>query len=133
MVQSAADVAAARRAHDDRHRRPATVPVTQRRGLIDNLIEAARDEVGKLHLGDGPVAAQRRPDADADDRRFRDGRVDDARLAELLEEALRDAERAAILADVLAEHEDLRIPPHFFGEPFADSFEVGELLRHRDP
>ena len=57
----------------------------------------------------------------------------DARLAELLEEALRDAERAAVLADVLAEHEDLRIAPHFLGERFADRFEVGELFRHTDP
>ena len=133
VIQPAAHVAAARRAHDDRHARPAAVPVPQRGGLIDDLIEAARDEVGELHLRHGPVAAQRCADADADDRRLRDRRVDDPRFAELLEQALRDAEGAAVFADVLAEHEHLRIPPHFFGEGFADRFEVTELLRHRDP
>src|SRR3984893_16641837 len=111
----------------------AAVPISQRRGLIDDLIEAARNEIGKLHLGHRPVAALRRPDADADDRRFRDRRVDDPRLAELLEEAVGDAEGAAIFADILAQHEDLRIPPHFLEQRFADRFEVTELLRHRDP
>ena len=127
VIQPAADVAAARRADDDRHRRAAAVAVAQRRRLVDDLIEAARDEVGELHLGDRPVAAQRRADADADDRRLGNRRVDDAHLAELLVQPLRHAERAAVGADVLAEHEHLRIAPHLFGERLADGFEVGQL------
>src|SRR5947207_567217 len=85
-------------------RRAAAVPVAQRRRLVDDLIEPARDEIGKLHLRDRPVAAQRRADADADNRRFRDGRVDHPHVSELVVEPLRHAERAAVRADVFAEH-----------------------------
>ena len=53
-----------------------------------------------------------------------------AHLAELVEQPLRDAERAAVRADVLAEHEHLRIAPHLFDERFADRFEVGEFFAH---
>ena len=106
------------------------VPVAERRRLVDDLIEAARDEVGELHLGDRPVAAQRGADADADDRRLGNRRVDDAQLAELVVEPLRDAERAAVRADVLAEDEHFRIAPHLLGERFADGFEVGQFFGH---
>ena len=51
-------------------------------------------------------------------------------VAELLVQSLRRAEGAAIGADILAEHEDLRVAPHFFGERFADGVEIGQLLAH---
>ena len=133
MVEATANVASAWRSHDNRHGRPAAIPISQRGRLIDNLIEAARDEIGELHLGHGTVATQRRADADADDGRLRNGCIDHPCLAEFLKEALGDAERAAVFADVLARHEDLRIPPHLFAERFADRFEIGELFRHTDP
>ena len=72
----------------------------------------------------------RRADADADDRRFGNRRVDDAHLAELVVQSLRDAERTAVGADVLAEHEHFRIAAHLFDERFADRFQVGQLLAH---
>ena len=130
MIQAAADVAAARRANDHRHRRAAAVPIPEGRRLIDDLIEAADDEVGELHLGDGPIATQRRADADADDGRFGDRRVDHAHLAELVVEALGDAERAAVGADILAQHEDLRIAPHLLDQRLANGLQVREFFAH---
>ena len=130
VVQPAADAAAARRANDNRNRRAPAVPKPQRRRLIDDLVEGAGDEIGKLHLGNGPVAAHRRADADADDGRLGNRRVDDARLAELLEQPLGHAEGAAVRADVLAEHEHLRVAPHFLGERFADGFQIRQLFAH---
>ena len=130
VIQTAAHVAAARRANDDRHRHPPAASISKRRRLIDDLIEAAADEIGELHLGDRAIPALRRADADADDRRLGDRRVEAARLAELVDDALRDAEGAAVRTDVLAEHEHLRIAPHLFDERFADGFQVGDFLRH---
>jgi hypothetical protein len=130
VVQPAAHVPAARRPHDDRHRDAPAAPIAQRRRLVDDLVEPARDEIGELHLRHGPVAALRRADADADDRRFGDWRVDDPHLAELVVKALRHPERAAVGAHVLAEDEDLRVAPHLLGERFPNRFEVGNLLRH---
>jgi hypothetical protein len=131
VIETAADVAPARRAHHDRDRRAAAVAIAQRGRLVDDLIEAARDEVGELHLGDRAVAAQRRADADADDRRLGDGRIDHAHLAELLVQSLGHAEGAAVRTDVLTQHEHLRIAAHLFGERLADRFEVRQLLAHK--
>ena len=58
------------------------------------------------------------------------GTIDDARLAEFLEQPLRDAEGAAVRPDVLAEDEHLRIAAHLFDERFADRFEVRQLFAH---
>ena len=102
----------------------------QRRRLVDDLIEAAADEIGELHLGDGTVSALRRADADADDGRFRDRRVEAARLAELVDEAGGHAKRAAVRAHVLAEHEHFRIAAHLFEERLANRFQIGNFFRH---
>src|SRR5215471_14846791 len=107
-----------------------TVAVAQRCRLVDDLIEPARDEIGELHLRHRPIAALRRTDADADDRRLGDRRIDDAHLAELLVEALRHAERTPVGADVLAEDEHLRIATHFFDERLANGFQIREVFAH---
>ena len=130
MIQAAADVAAARRADDDRAGHAPAAAIPQRRRLIHDLIEPAADEVGELHLGDRPIAALRRADAHADDRRFRDRRVETSRLAELVDQTGRDAERAAVRTDILAEHEHFRIAAHLFEQRFAYRFEVSDLFRH---
>ena len=67
----------------------------------DEVVPAARDEVGELHLGDRPHAHHRRAGRAAEDRGLRERRVDHAPRAELLLEAERDLERAAVDADVL--------------------------------
>src|SRR5262245_41884298 len=130
MIEAAADVAAARRPDDDRHAGAAAVAIPQRRRLVHDLIEGARDEIRELHLRDGPIAALRRADADADNRRLGDRCVDDPHLAEFLVQSLRHAERAAVRADVFAEDEHFRIAAHLFDERLADRFQVGQLFAH---
>ena len=58
--------------------------------------------------GTGTQAVERHADGGADDAALGERRVDDAVVAELVPQALRHAEDAADLADVLAEHDDAR-------------------------
>ena len=44
--------------------------------------------------------------------------------------AFRDPEGAAVRADVLAEHEHLRVAPHLFAERLANRIHVADLARH---
>ena len=74
-------------------------------GDVDDLVEAAGDEVGELHLADRAHADDRGADRAADDRLLGDRRVDDALGTELVEQAGGHLERAAHRADVLAEQE----------------------------
>src|SRR5688572_25226485 len=130
VIEAAADVAAARRAHDDGTARASAGAVTERRRLIYDLIEATTDEVGKLHLGDRAIAALRRADAHADDGRFGNRRVETAGFAEFIHETGGHTEGAAIGAHVFAEHEHFRIAAHLFEQRFANRFEIGNFLRH---
>ena len=82
VERPAGEAAAARQAHDDRGREPQTV--VQLAGDVDELVEAAGDEVGELHLADRPHADDRGADGAADDRLLGDRRVDHAVDAELL-------------------------------------------------
>ena len=110
---------------DDRHRRAGAVELLRRDG--DEVVPGAGDEVGELHLGDRAHAHQRRAGAAADDRGLGERRVDHPPRPELLLEALRDLERAAVDADVLADHEDALVAPHLLPEPVRDRLEVGQL------
>jgi hypothetical protein len=65
-----------------------------------------------------------------DDRRFRDRRVDHAGFAESLLEALGDLERAAIRADVLAQHEDAIVALHLLPQALAQRLEKGDFGHH---
>ena len=94
-------------------------------GEVGDLVEAAGDEVGELHLGDGPHAHQRRADRGADDAGLGDRRVHDALLAELFEHAVGDLECAAVDADVFAEDEHAFVALHLFPDSLADRFNVG--------
>ena len=116
-----------RQAQHDRHRRAGAPALL--RGDGDEVIPRARDEVGELHLGDGPQPHDRRAGRAAHDRRLGERRVDHAPRAELLLEAQRHLERAAVHADVLADHEDALVAAHLLAEPVADRLKVG-LLRH---
>src|ERR1700679_135433 len=73
----------------------------ERGGLIDDLIEADRREIGKLHLDDGAKALDRRANGASDDRVFAQGRIQDP-PRKLLRQVLRGLEGAAELPDVLA-------------------------------
>ena len=98
-------------------------------GDRDEVVPGARDEVRELHLRHGAHAHQRRARRAGDDRGLRERRVDDAPGPELLLEAVRHLERAAVDADVLAEDEYAWVEAELLPEPVADRLEVG-LLRH---
>ena len=107
-----------RQPHDDRHGE--ALAVVHLAGDVHELVEAAGDEVGELHLADRPHARDRGADRRADDRRLGERRVHHARLAELLEEAVGDLERAAERADVLADHEHALVAAHLLAQPLGD-------------
>ncbi len=98
--------------------------------LVDDLLERERQEVLVHDLDDRAHARHRRADARADDRHLGDRRVAHALRAELVEQPLRDAHRAAHLGDVLAHDEDVVVLAHRAGERVADGLAVGDL-RHR--
>ena len=99
--------AAHRRAHDERHRHLVVVHLAELRDPVDDLVEAERDEVAEHDLEDRPLAPQRHPGGDAEERRLADrGREDAVRVR--VAEALRDLERPAVrVEDVLAEEDDV--------------------------
>ena len=73
----------------------------------------------------GRMPIMRRANCRTDNCGFRNGRIDDARFAEFLQQAGGDLECAAVDADVFAENEDVVVPFHFFGDSLADRFDVG--------
>ena len=96
-------------------------------GAGDQLVERDRDEVAELHLGDRPLARHGGADRDADDARLGHRRVDRAGLAEALLEPLGGAERAALLADVLAHAEHAVVELHLVVQRGVDRLQVGQL------
>ena len=69
------------------------------------------------------------PEQRADDRRLRERRVDDAPRPELLLEAERHLERAAVDADVLADDEHALVALHLLAQTVGDRLEI-RLLGH---
>src|ERR1700736_7047519 len=63
---------------------------------IRQLVEAASDEIYKLHLGDGPQSEIAHAASRADDGALADGRVDRPLPAKWRQQALRGFECAAI-------------------------------------
>ena len=116
------NAAAARPAHDDRDSRAPAV--TALRGEVCDLIESAGNEICKLHLRDRAHAHQGRADGCADDRRFRNRRIDDAQLAELFQHSSRDFEGAAVDADIFAQDEHTIVLFHLFPDALTDRLDV---------
>ncbi len=95
------------------------------RGEVRDHVEGAGDEIGELHLGDRAQAHHRRSDGRSDNRGLGDGRVDDAILAELAEQAVGYLEGAAVNADVLAQQEDAVVALHLLQDALADRLHIG--------
>ena len=92
----------------------------------DDHVEGARDEVGELQLHDRALPHPRSTDRRTHEALFRDGGVEHALGAELLEQPFGDAERTAEGTDVLAQQEHAVVVAHGVREPGADSLEVGD-------
>src|SRR5713226_8947949 len=102
MIGPGVNSAARRSAKDYRHlNAPAVVAFG---GVVDDLIERARDEVDELKLYDRAKPDRSGCASGADKARFRDGSIDDAVGPELIEKALSDLECAAEHPDVFAEY-----------------------------
>ena len=127
VERPAREAAAGRKAQHDRDRRAGAVVLL--RGDGDEVVPGAGDEVRELHLRHRPHAHQRRAGRAGDDRRLRERHVEHAPRAELLLEAQRHLEGAAVDADVLAEDEDALVAAHLLPEAVGDRLEVG-LLGH---
>ncbi len=84
--------------------------------VVVDLVEADAEEVGEHQLDDGTHALGRRADAEADEGRLRDRRVEDPIRPEPVEQPGRGAEDPAVGADVLAEIDDGRITLHLLGD-----------------
>ena len=115
--------------HADHHRHLglAAEHVADLRRVVDDLVVGDEREVDRHHLDHRSQAEHRRADGGADDDLFGDGRVDHALGAELVEQAVGDAIRAAELADVLADQEDGVVALHLLAQRFAKRDAV-ELL-----
>ena len=70
-----------------------------------------------------PQAVDGRADRGADDHRLGQRRVDDPVVAELGPQPVGGQEHAALLADVLAEHDDRLVAAHLLGERLADGLD----------
>ena len=112
MRLSAADAAAAGRANRDRREKLAAGAVAQPGKFRDDLVEAGIDVVGELNFRDGTQPVDAHADSRADDAAFGNRGVDDPVLAVLALEAVRAAEHAAEVADILADDDDARVAVH---------------------
>src|ERR1035437_9136506 len=95
-------------ASHDRRREPVGGAPAQRAAVVQ-LFGRGIGVLAELDLGHGHESRDRHSDGAPHDAFLGETRVEDARLPELLLESLRDEMDAALDADILAEHDDLRI------------------------
>jgi len=116
--------------HHRRTFRLAAEHVAEFRHLVPKLVQADTDEIGEHQFCHRALARQRRACRRADDRAFRNRRIDDAIPAEFREQArgrapdaadgLLAACRAGTANDILAQDDDAAIPLHFRHQRAAD-------------
>src|SRR5712692_4923778 len=123
MKRARAHAGAARPAKHCRNVRAPAIATLRR--IVGQQIETAGNEVDELKLGDWPQAQQRRPARRADNRGFRDGRVDHAFVAKVIDDAFRNFECAAVRADVFADQKDSRVALHLFPDALPYGFDHG--------
>ena len=88
--------------------------------MIWSIACMAKFQVMNSTIGFSP--AKRRADAEAGKAVLGDRRVDDALVAELLQQALADLVGALVLGDLLAHQEDVRVAAHLLGHGVAQRF-----------
>ena len=116
----------ARRPNHPGHR--AELTIVRGRGELDDAVEGAADEIGKLHFNHRTEAHERHACGHPGESKLRYRRIHHAPRAELGFKSSGHLERAAKVAgDVLAKDEDPRIAPHLVAERLADGRDVGQL------
>src|SRR5689334_367009 len=98
---------------------------------VADLVHSAANKVHELKFGDRTHAGQGRSKSRANNRRFRDWRVNHALGTEPVNKAIGDLECAAVNTDVLAEAENRRVALHLFPNSLADGFKIGQLRHNR--
>ena len=101
------------------------------RGLIHDLVHRQSGKVDVHELDDGTKPGQGRADRGANDPDLADRRLPNSGRSECIEKTGSDLERAAVLGDVLADHDDPRIPLHLETEGVAERLVVEHLARSR--
>ena len=96
--------------------------------MRNDLVKGGVHEPGELNLRDRFQPVGRHPDGRPDDTRLGKRGVEHPILAELVVEALRGPENAAVLAHVFAEDEDIVVALEFAVEPVADCLYQREVL-----
>ena len=91
--------------------------------MIHQLIDARVDKAHELNFADGLEPLRGHADAQSADQEFGERRVDHALGTEALLQAGSGAEHAAIDADILAEHDDVRVVVHGAREREIDGFD----------
>src|SRR5499427_8002403 len=91
----------------------------------DDLIEGEDGEVERHHRDHGPQAQHGRPHPHPRDAGLADGRVDDALLPELLEEALGHLVGAVVEPDLFAHDEHARVAAHLLAQGEVEGFAIG--------
>jgi hypothetical protein len=94
---------------------------------VHELVEPAGDEVCELHLTHGLEPLGCGADRRADDRVLGQRSVQHPVDAELLGEPVRDLERPAEDADVLAEAEHGLVAPHLLAQAVGDGLQIRHL------
>src|SRR5437867_978332 len=87
VIRPAMNVPTAWQSYDHRYGNIPSVVYLSR--VCDNLIESARDKIGKLHFRNRPHPNHRGTGRSTNDGSFGQRRVDDTFLAEMLEESFR--------------------------------------------
>src|SRR5437588_9478134 len=140
MLRGGAAASADHRADHHRGLCLAAEHVAELGGLVEDLVEADAEEIAEHQFGDRSEAGDRGAGGGAHDRGFGDRRVDDARLAKFADEALGDAEDAAIgvaltlrrgaTRDILADDDDARVAAHLLAERFVQRL-ADRFLRYQ--
>ena len=119
-----------------RHRHRVAGPVVVLGQHVDDRVERAGDEVGELVLDHRPQPDQRGTGGQAGEPGLGDGGVHHPQRPELVQETLGHLEGAAVLADVLADEEDVGITIHLVIQRQTHRLQIRRLTRvsrHKRP
>ena len=93
-------------------------------GIIDKLIKAAGNKIGKLHFRNGLHPDERCTGRGSQNCGFRKDRIDNTIAPKMIKKSFCHFKRAAVLADVLTKEKHRRIALHLFPKSLADSFDI---------
>ena len=106
------------------------VPVL--RGLVDERVDDEPEEVAEHDLDDGAQPLDGGAEGGARERELGDRRVDDAVVAEAVDQSRGGVEDAARL-DVLADQHDAAVALHLLGDAVPDRLAVADLAHQSSP